>query len=155
MSPDHGRVGQGDAPGRGRPGVGVAVAVRRGGEILIIRRGKDPGYGVWSLPGGSQEFGERLFETAVREVREETGIQIRPIRVLTAIDALTSGSDGGLLYHFTIVEVFAEWVAGEPSAGDDALEARWATFSEAETLVHWAETKAAIRAVAREPRADA
>jgi len=140
------------APGTIAPGVGVAVAVRKGDQILIIRRGKEPGYGVWSLPGGSQEFGERLLETAAREVLEETGITVRPVRVLTAIDAMTHDGDGALRYHFTIVEVFAEWVAGEPMAADDALDARWATFAEAEELVHWPETKETVRMVAREPR---
>jgi len=151
MSDSHPKPGT-VAPGTVAPGVGVAVAVRKGDQILVIRRGKEPGYGVWSLPGGSQEFGERLLETAAREVMEETGITVRPVRVLTAIDAMTQGDDGALRYHFTIVEVFAEWVSGNPVAADDALDARWATFAEAEELVHWPETKETIRVVAREPR---
>ena len=59
-----------------RPFVGVGVVVWRGDNVLLIQRGKPPRIGAWSLPGGAQELGETVRETAVREVREETGVEI-------------------------------------------------------------------------------
>lgn len=127
------------------PRVGVGCLVWKGDDILLIRRGKPPGMGEWSLPGGSQELGETLFQAAEREVREETGIQARARSVLTAVDGITRDTDGTLLFHYTIVDVEADWVAGEPVPGDDALDARWATQTEAEALVAWTPLKQVLR----------
>ncbi len=65
-----------------RPFVGVGVVVLRGGEVLLIQRGKPPSVGRWSLPGGAQELGESVHETAIREVREETGVEISVIGLI-------------------------------------------------------------------------
>ncbi len=122
----------------GHPRVGVGVVVWKGDALLLIRRAKPPGEGRWSLPGGRQELGETLFDTAFREVREEAGVVCRPTGVLTAVDNIERDADGRVAFHYTIVEVVAEWVEGEPVAGDDALAARWATRDAWEALVDWA-----------------
>lgn len=127
------------------PRVGVGCLVWKGDDILLIRRGKPPGMGEWSLPGGSQELGETLFQAAEREVREETGIQARARSVLTAVDGITRDADGTLLFHYTIVDVEADWIDGEPVPGDDALAARWATQSEADALVAWEPLRQVLR----------
>ncbi|WP_119677487.1 NUDIX hydrolase [Indioceanicola profundi] len=119
------------------PRVGVGVLVWKGDALLLIRRGKPPGMGEWSLPGGSQELGETLFETAAREVMEETCITARPVAVLTAVDNIVQDPDGRVRFHYTIVDVVAEWQAGEPVAATDVLEARWATPQEWRSLVVW------------------
>lgn len=127
------------------PRVGVGCLVWKGDRVLLIRRGKPPGLGEWSLPGGSQELGETLFAAAEREVREETGVMARARSVLTAVDGITRDADGALLFHYTIVDVEADWVSGDPVPADDALDARWATREEAEALVAWKPLKQVLR----------
>lgn len=113
------------------------MVVWRGPQVLLIRRGKQPGYGQWSLPGGSQELGETLFEAAAREVREETGVTVAPQGVLTAVDNIVRGPDGAVQFHYTIIDVVADWVAGEPVASDDAMDAKWADEAEWNRLIEW------------------
>ncbi|HEY0832268.1 MAG TPA: NUDIX domain-containing protein [Azospirillum sp.] len=131
-----------------RPWVGVGVVVWRGDELLLIRRGRAPRLGQWSLPGGAQTIGETVFETAAREVLEETGLTVEPVDVVTVVDAINRDGAGRVQYHYTLVEVAAEWRAGEAVAGDDALEVRWAGVEEAVRLVPWEETDRVIRLAA-------
>ncbi|AIB16273.1 phosphohydrolase (plasmid) [Azospirillum argentinense] len=128
-----------------RPWVGVGAVVWRGDRVLLIRRGRPPRMGQWSLPGGAQSVGETVFETAVREVLEETGLHVVPTEVVTVVDAMTLDDAGAVQYHYTIVEVAAESPEGEAVCADDALEARWATIDEAAELTEWDETERVIR----------
>ncbi|CAO3436004.1 NUDIX hydrolase [Azospirillum argentinense] len=128
-----------------RPWVGVGAVVWRGDRVLLIRRGRPPRMGQWSLPGGAQSVGETVFETAVREVLEETGLHVVPTEVVTVVDAMTLDDTGAVQYHYTIVEVAAESPEGEAVCADDALEARWATIDEAAELTEWDETERVIR----------
>ncbi len=128
-----------------RPWVGVGVVVWKGDRVLLARRGRAPRLGEWSIPGGAQDLGETVFEAAVREVREETGVAIRPTGLVTVVDAIARDAEGRVQYHYTLVEVAAEWVGGEISCGDDALEAVWATLEEAAALLPRADTLAVIR----------
>lgn len=127
------------------PRVGVGCIVWKGAQVLLVQRGKPPGEGEWSLPGGSQELGETLFEAAIREVREETGVEAEALSVLTAVDNIVHDAAGALLFHYTIIDVVAEWQAGEPVAADDARAVRWATVAEWEKLVVWAPLKTVLR----------
>ncbi|SMF80260.1 ADP-ribose pyrophosphatase YjhB, NUDIX family [Azospirillum oryzae] len=127
-----------------RPWVGVGAVVWRGDKVLLIRRGKAPRMGQWSLPGGAQSVGETVFETAVREVREETGLEVVPTGIVTVVDAITPDADGRVHYHYTLVEVAAESAEGDPICADDALEACWATAEEAGELTEWDETRRVI-----------
>jgi ADP-ribose pyrophosphatase YjhB (NUDIX family) len=139
-------------PDRPRVGVGVVVlraaAEAAGPEVLLVRRGRPPGQGQWSLPGGSQELGETLFAGAEREAREETGVTVRATGVITAVDTIERDADGRIAFHYTIVDVAADWIAGEPVADDDALDARFAPVAEALRLVEWAVTRHVIADVA-------
>lgn len=127
-----------------RPWVGVGVVVWRDDRVLLIRRGRAPRLGQWALPGGAQAVGETVFETAVREVREETGLTVTPTGVVTVVDGITRDEAGRVRFHYTLVEVAADWVAGDPACADDALEARWATPDEAAALTEWDETRRVI-----------
>ncbi|MFV3128140.1 NUDIX hydrolase [Niveispirillum sp. KHB5.9] len=131
------------------PRVGVGCLVWKDGQVLLIRRGKPPGYGEWSLPGGSQELGETLFEAAEREVREETGVVARARSILTAVDNIVRDGDGTLRFHYTIVDVAADWLSGDPVPADDALDARWATLADCEALVAWEPLKQVLRGAFR------
>ncbi len=136
-----------------RPWVGVGVVVWRGDRVLLIRRGKAPRLGQWSLPGGAQSVGETVFETAVREVREETGLEVVPTGIVTVVDAITPDAEGRVHYHYTLVEVAAESAAGDPICADDALEACWATADEAGDLTEWDETRRVISMSAEQRQA--
>lgn len=127
-----------------RPRVGVGVVVWRDDRVLLIQRGKPPGEGEWSLPGGGQELGETLFEAAAREVFEETGLTVRPTAVLTAVDNIVRDPAGAILFHYTIVNVLADYVGGIIMPGDDARDACWSTVPEMARLVAWPSTRDVI-----------
>ena len=132
-----------------RPWVGVGIVVWREDKVLLVRRAKAPRLGEWSIPGGAQSLGETVFEAAVREVREEAGIDVRPIGIVTVVDSIISDDEQRKQFHYTLVEISAEWAAGEAVAGDDADAVRWATVDEAATLVKWDETLRIIAEAAR------
>lgn len=92
------------------------------GRVLLVKRGKEPLRGRWSVPGGSVELGESLAEAVVREVREETGISVRPREVMAVFDRVER--DGpAVRYHFVIVEFLCELLGGTLAAGSDAEQA--------------------------------
>jgi 8-oxo-dGTP diphosphatase len=132
-----------------RPWVGVGIVVWRGDEILLVRRAKPPRMGEWSIPGGAQSLGETVFEAAIREVREETGIAIRPTGIVTVVDSIIRDAEQRPQFHYTLVEISAEWTAGEAVAADDVDDVRWATPAAAATLVKWDETLRIIAEAAR------
>jgi len=128
-----------------RPFVGVGVVVWRGDEVLLIERGKGPVSGNWSLPGGKQELGETVRETAHREIKEETGIDIDIVALLDVVDLVRHDKEGRVRFHYTLVDFTAEWRAGEAVAGDDAAAVRWVPFAEIDNYNLWDETVRVIR----------
>lgn len=118
----------------------VGVVCLRGDEVLLIRRGKPPKRGEWSLPGGQIEPGERATDAALRELAEETGVTARITGLIDVVDGLFS--EAGL--HYVLIDYAAEWVSGEPIAGDDALEARFVPLDQVEALIDWPETRRII-----------
>jgi ADP-ribose pyrophosphatase YjhB (NUDIX family) len=137
-----------------RPIVGVGALVWRDGKILLIKRGKPPAKGEWSLPGGAQELGETVEETARREVREETGCEIGALKLLGVFDSIEKDEDGHALYHFTLVDFDADWVSGEPSPGESEVDARFFSPEEIDGLTVWGALAEVIRmsAAARRTR---
>jgi 8-oxo-dGTP diphosphatase len=101
------------------PRVGVGAVVIHDGRVLLIRRGKEPLRGRWVIPGGTVEAGETLHEALVREVREETGLTVRPGEVVFVFDRILR-DDGELTYHYVIIDYLCEYVAGTPQAATDA-----------------------------------
>lgn len=131
-----------------RPVVGVGVVVWRGSEVLLIRRGRPPRLGQWSLPGGAQQVGETLVEGAAREVREETGLELLDLRLITTLDLIEKDPDGRVRYHYTLVDFTAEAGPGVLIAGDDAAAAAWFALDALDGLGLWPETLRIIRAAA-------
>lgn len=123
-----------------RPIIGVGVVVWKGNDVLLIRRGKSPMRGRWSLPGGRQELGETTRETAIREVREETGIEIELGGLLDVIDTIRRDDHGDVTLQYTLIDYDADWQRGEPVAGDDADDAVWAPADQLEDRNLWSET---------------
>ena len=107
------------------PQVGVGGVVVAAGRVLLIRRGKAPLRGRWSIPGGTVERGETLEEALVREMREETGLEVEPLEVLTVFDRIERTGDL-VSVHYVIVDYRCRLVSGEARAGSDALDVLWA-----------------------------
>ena len=111
------------------PVVGVGGVLVHEGRVLLIRRGKQPLYGRWVVPGGTVELGEPLEDALVREMREETGLEVEPLELITVFDRIQR--DGGqVLYHYVIVDYLCRWLSGEARAASDALEVAWAAPDE-------------------------
>ncbi len=128
-----------------RPLVGVGVVAVKDGRVLLIRRGKPPRAGAWSLPGGRQRLGETVRETARRELREETGVEAEVTALLDVVDSITRDDDGAIAYQDTLVDFLAEWRDGEARAGGDAVEAVWADPGDLGPYELWDETLRLIR----------
>ena len=101
------------------PRVGVGAVMVHDGRVLLIRRGKEPLRGRWVVPGGTVEPGETLQDALVREVREETGLTVRPGEVILVFDRIQR-EGGEVRYHYVIVDYLCEYVEGTPRAGSDA-----------------------------------
>jgi 8-oxo-dGTP diphosphatase len=118
----------------------VGVVCLRGGEVLLIRRGRPPRQGEWSLPGGRIEPGERAIDAALRELREETGVEAEITGLIDVVDGVFPEAGR----HYVLIDYAARWLSGEPVAGDDALEARFVALDQVEDLIDWSETRRII-----------
>jgi len=112
-----------------RPIVGVLVVVLRPvGEdtrALIVQRRQQPNAGRWGFPGGVLELGETVFQGAMRELLEETGIVAEPAGFLDIHDAITRDEEGRVQFHYTLIAVRGVWQSGEGVAADDAADCAW------------------------------
>lgn len=107
---------------RGGPVLGVSVCVLKEGSVLLTQRALPPFEGLWSLPGGKVESGETLEAAALRELREESGVEARLRGIFHWHEIIDSEM------HFVIAVFLADWTAGEASAASDARAARWVRF---------------------------
>jgi 8-oxo-dGTP diphosphatase len=106
------------------PLVGVGAVVVHGGRVLLVRRGREPLKGHWTLPGGLLEVGESLAEGVVREVREETGLEVEVIELVEVLDRIHR-EEGRVRYHYVIADYLCRVTDGELCAASDADEVRW------------------------------
>lgn len=111
-----------------RPVVGVGAVIRRGDEILLVQRGREPGKGLWAVPGGKVRFGETMRSAVEREVMEETGLAVRAGAVVWTGEILDDG------VHLVLLDYEAALVGGELRAADDAADARWVPITEARNM---------------------
>jgi 8-oxo-dGTP diphosphatase len=109
--------------------VGVGAVILEKGRVLLVRRARDPLQGRWVVPGGRVEWGETLEEAIVREVREETGLDVRPTEMLGVVDAIDRAL-GEVRFHHVIVDYLCVLEGGTLCAGSDALEAAFAAPAE-------------------------
>ncbi len=127
-----------------RPIVGIGVVVLRNDSVLLVRRGKPPNVGSWTLPGGAQEIGETAEAAARRELLEETGIEVGDLHFAAVVDSIRRDADQRVQYHYTIIDFCARWAAGEPMAGTDVTEAVWAPLDVLEPFDLWSEAHRVI-----------
>lgn len=113
---------------RASPARGVSVCVFRGDEIVLVQRGKQPGYGRWAPIGGHVEAGESDIAAARRETLEETGLEVDLVGIVGEREI----RDGEGRLAITLTVFAARWIGGEPVAGDDAMAARFVAAAEIE-----------------------
>lgn len=107
------------------PRAAVSAIIVEHGRVLMIRRGHEPGAGWLTFPGGKVEWGETAEQALVREVLEETGLQVQPLQLLACSDLLQRDADGKLLQHFVILTWSCRRTGGSLRAGSDAAETLW------------------------------
>ncbi|NQV99217.1 MAG: NUDIX hydrolase [Rhodospirillales bacterium] len=123
-----------------RPLIGLGIAIIGPAGVLLIKRGKPPRLGAWSLPGGAQKIGETVAEGLAREAREETGLEIEVLEILDVVDSINHDTAGLVKYHYTLIDAAAIVTGGGLQAGSDAMDARWFATSELDSLDLWSET---------------
>ena len=116
------------------PRVAVGAIVFKDHKVLLVRRGKPPAENLWAIPGGRVEVGETLQEATEREILEETGVTIRALEPVYTFDVIDQDARGRTRFHYVIIDLTADYVRGEPRAGDDASAARWVSSDELAAL---------------------
>lgn len=129
-----------------QPLIGVGALIVENGRVVLIKRGKAPLLGEWSIPGGMLELGETLRQGAEREALEETGLVVRATELLGVFDRVVPDAEGKIIYHYVLIDFLCERVSGELHAGADAADARWYKPEEVADLALTADTAGVIRA---------
>ena len=118
-------------------------------KVLLVERGKEPSKGKWGLPGGLVEVGETIEEAIKREVLEETGISIKPIKLLEVFNSVTKNDDKKIQYHYIIFEFLCEYNSGDIKASSDAPNAAWVPLDSLDSVNIMSNTKRFIERILR------
>jgi 8-oxo-dGTP diphosphatase len=127
------------------PLVGVGAIILNEGRVVLVKRGRAPLRGEWSIPGGLLETGETLREGAQREAREETGLVVRATELLGVFERLLPDDAKRTRYHYVLIDFLCEVISGEVKAAGDAEDARWFSSQEVKKLSLPEDTAAVIR----------
>lgn len=98
--------------------------------MLLVQRGKEPALGQWSIPGGVVRIGETLKEALIREMMEETHLEVEPLIMVKVLDRIFQDSNGRVSYHYVLVDFICRIKAGTLEAGSDAKDARFVPLDE-------------------------
>ncbi len=113
-----------------QPIIGVGGIVFREEQVLLIKRGKEPNLGQWSIPGGAVNTGETLKEALVREIQEETHLQVEVLALVKVLERIFRDPDGGVAYHYVLRDFLCQWQAGELMPDSDAQDACFVTLQD-------------------------
>ncbi|HTW26427.1 MAG TPA: NUDIX hydrolase [Acetobacteraceae bacterium] len=122
-----------------RPLVGIGIVVLKADSVLLVRRGRAPALGQWSLPGGAQELGETAEAAARRELEEEAGLAVGTLHLAANVDSIHRDAAGRIRFHYTILDFAARWRDGEPVAGGDVSAVAWAPVDRLANYELWDE----------------
>ena len=132
-----------------RPVVGVGGVIIDAGRALLIKRGSEPLLGQWSIPGGTLEIGETLEQGVIRELREETSLEVRVLELIEVFERIIPGPPdenahppSRTRFHYVIADYLCERIDGEPRAGSDATDL---VFAREDELAKYALTETALR----------
>ena len=128
-----------------RPFVGVGAVVLNGNRVLLVKRALEPLSGEWSLPGGAVEIGETLEAAVIREVREETCLEVEVGPLVEVVDRLTQDNDGRVAYHFVIVDYLCRATGGSLQSASDAAAAEWVAIDDLDRFGLTRTARAVIR----------
>jgi mutator protein MutT len=115
-----------------KPVVGVGAIILDGDKILLVKRKNDPSKGQWTIPGGLVELGENIERAVVREVKEETMLEVDEPRLVDVVNYISLGEKEAVEYHFVIVDYLVTVRDGKPKAASDAADLKWVPFNEVE-----------------------
>jgi 8-oxo-dGTP diphosphatase len=108
-----------------RPLVGVGAIIFRRDRILMAQRGKEPLKGWWSLPGGALELGVSLEDAVRREVLEETGLEVEPVKLFEVFERIMRDDTGAPEYHYILIDYVCRVTGGKLFPGDDVCAVDW------------------------------
>jgi 8-oxo-dGTP diphosphatase len=128
-----------------RPLVGVGGIVIRGERVLLVKRGREPAYGKWSLPGGLVELGESLREAVRREVGEEVGLEVEVRDLLVALDRVILDQHGKIEYHYILMDFLCNSPEGDPSPSSDVTDCAFVPLNALSSYVLTKGTEEVIR----------
>ncbi len=117
-----------------QPLVGVGGIIFHEEDVLLIKRGREPALGQWSIPGGLVDLGETLQAAVVREIREETHIEAEPLLLVKMLDRIFRDKEGRVVYHYVLADFLCRSTRGAVIPGSDALEARYFPIAELPSL---------------------
>ena len=115
-----------------KPIVGIGAIIVRNGKMLLEKRKNDPGKGRWSVPGGVVELGENVTQTVIREVKEETGLDVAEPEHIDVVDQITRDENGRIKYHFVIIDYLVNLKGGTLNAASDADALQWVSLDDVE-----------------------
>lgn len=117
-----------------RPVVGVGAVIIEDENVLIVRRGRPPKMGAWSIPGGGVRLGEDLERACEREVREETGLEVEIVSEGRVLNRVTKDEWGRARFHYVLIDYVCRPTGGVLRAASDVSEARWVPLGELSAL---------------------
>ena len=122
-----------------------AVVLAPDGRVLLVRRGRPPRQGEWSIPGGKVEWGETVLDALRREIREETALEVEVIGLVEVVDSVIRGDDGEIAHHHVLIDFAVVAHSTAARAGDDVAELRWVATTELADYPMWPETQRILR----------
>jgi 8-oxo-dGTP diphosphatase len=108
-----------------RPFLAVSAAIVRDGKVLVVRRARQPALNLYTLPGGVVEAGETMTEAVIREVREETSLDVAPVALAGNREVIVRDGEQRIERHFVIMCFAARWISGEAILNEELDDARW------------------------------